>query len=138
VDAEDQRANDQALLDGSRLLSSYRTLRGVELWVLTEAVGDNGQRASTRLTLPSRVLNPTEALARVVGWRTLDDRPGVLRRRIKRVWLTGPEVFNVVKLWGRMDAERGRSISDAEKLPEPYRAVYLEAYTVARSGLKQH
>lgn len=53
VDADDQRANDQALLDGGRLLSSYRTLRGVELWVLTEAVGDDGRRASTCLTLPS-------------------------------------------------------------------------------------
>lgn len=52
VDADDQRANDQALLDGSRLLSSYRTLRGVELWVLTEAVGDDGRRASTCLTTP--------------------------------------------------------------------------------------
>lgn len=52
VDADDQKANDQALLDGSRLLSSYRTLRGVELWVLTEAVGDDGRRASTCLTTP--------------------------------------------------------------------------------------
>nr|MCU0705584.1 hypothetical protein [Fimbriiglobus sp.] len=26
VDADDQKANDQALLDGGRLLSSYRTL----------------------------------------------------------------------------------------------------------------
>lgn len=53
VDADDQRANDQALLDGSRLLSSYRTLKGVELWVLTEAVGDDGRRASTCITTPS-------------------------------------------------------------------------------------
>lgn len=53
VDADDQRANDQALLDGSRLLSSYRTLKGVELWMLTEAVGDDGRRASSVLTLPS-------------------------------------------------------------------------------------
>ena len=52
VDAEDQKANDQALLDGGRLLSSYRTLRGVVVWVLTEAEGDDGQRASTCLTLP--------------------------------------------------------------------------------------
>jgi hypothetical protein len=52
VDADDQKANDQALLDGSRILSSFRTLRGVVLWVLTEAEGDEGQRASTCLTLP--------------------------------------------------------------------------------------
>ena len=52
VDAEDQKANDQALLDGGRLLSSYRTLKGVVLWVLTEAEADDGQRASTCLTTP--------------------------------------------------------------------------------------
>lgn len=52
VDAEDQKANDQALLNGSRLLSSYRTLKGVNIWVLTEAEGDDGQRASTCLTTP--------------------------------------------------------------------------------------
>jgi hypothetical protein len=52
VDADDQKANDQALLDGGRLLSSYRTLKGVELWVLTEAVGDDGLRASSCVTTP--------------------------------------------------------------------------------------
>ena len=52
VDAEDRKANDQALLDGGRLLSSYRTLRGVVVWVLTEAEGDDDVRASTCLTTP--------------------------------------------------------------------------------------
>jgi len=47
VDAGDQMANDQALLDGSRLLSSYRTLKGIEIWVLTEA-----DRSSTCILLP--------------------------------------------------------------------------------------
>ena len=47
VDAGDQMANDQALLDGSRLLSSYRTLKGVVIWVLTEA-----DRSSTCILLP--------------------------------------------------------------------------------------
>ena len=47
VDADDQKANDQALIDGSRLLSSYRTLKGVVVWVLTEA-----DRSSTCLLLP--------------------------------------------------------------------------------------
>ena len=49
---EDRRLNDEALIDGSRLLSAYRTLRGERLWVITEAVGDNGRRASTCLLLP--------------------------------------------------------------------------------------
>ena len=53
VDAEDQKANDQALIDGSRLLSSYRTLKGVVIWVLTEAEDDDGKRASTCLTTPA-------------------------------------------------------------------------------------
>ena len=47
VAADDQKANDQALIDGSRLLSSYRTLKGVEIWVLTEA-----DRSSTCILLP--------------------------------------------------------------------------------------
>ena len=48
----------------------------------------------------------TEALARVVGWWTLDDMPGLLRCRVKRVWLTRPEVFEVVKVWGRLRRRR--------------------------------
>ena len=51
VDDGDQKANDQALADGGRLLSSYRTLKGVAVWV--QAEGDDGQRALTCLTLPS-------------------------------------------------------------------------------------
>jgi len=53
VDAEDRAANDAALLDGSRLLSSYRTLKGVVIWLLTEAEGDDGKRASSCVTTPS-------------------------------------------------------------------------------------
>jgi hypothetical protein len=50
---EDREANDQALLDGSRLLSAYRTSLGEKLWVITEAVDDSGKRAATTLLLPS-------------------------------------------------------------------------------------
>ena len=49
---EDRRLNDEALIDGSRLLSAYRTLRGEKLWIITEAVGDDGRRASSCLLLP--------------------------------------------------------------------------------------
>lgn len=52
VDAEDWKLNDQAVFDGGRLLSVYRTLRGVEVWVVSEAAGDDGQRASTCLLKP--------------------------------------------------------------------------------------
>ena len=52
VDAEDWRLNDEALKDGSRLFSAYRTLKGTKLWVITEATDDNGHRAATTLLLP--------------------------------------------------------------------------------------
>ena len=52
VDAEDWQLNDQAVVDGSRLLSAYKTLKGVKLWVITEATDDNGHRAATTLLLP--------------------------------------------------------------------------------------
>ncbi len=49
---EDKRLNEQSLVDGSRLLSAYRTLKGTRIWIITEAVGDDGQRAATTLLLP--------------------------------------------------------------------------------------
>ncbi len=52
VNEEDWKLNDEALLDGSRILSAYRTLKGVKVWIITEAVGDEGIRASTCLLLP--------------------------------------------------------------------------------------
>lgn len=45
---EDKLLNDQALIDGSRLLSAYRTLKNVRLWLITEA-----DRSSTCCLLPS-------------------------------------------------------------------------------------
>ena len=45
---DDLEANNQALVDGSRILSAY-VLPGQDqkVWIITEAVGDNGQRGST-------------------------------------------------------------------------------------------
>jgi hypothetical protein len=37
VDAEDAAANDQATVDGGRLLSAYTLADGTRLWVITEA-----------------------------------------------------------------------------------------------------
>ena len=34
---EDRQANENALVHGERLLSVYRTSKGIKLWVLTEA-----------------------------------------------------------------------------------------------------
>jgi hypothetical protein len=53
VDNEDKNANDHALIDGGRLLSAYRTLRNVRIWIITEAVDDNGKRSATTLLKPS-------------------------------------------------------------------------------------
>ena len=43
VRAEDWQLNDSAVRDGSRLLSVYRTLKGVRLYVITEAEDDDGR-----------------------------------------------------------------------------------------------
>lgn len=52
VDAEDAAANDEALKDGSRILSSFLLKSGEKLWVITEAVNDDGIRTSTCLLQP--------------------------------------------------------------------------------------
>ena len=44
---EDKRLNDEALVHGERVLSVYRTLRGVRIWIITEA-----DRSSTCILLP--------------------------------------------------------------------------------------
>ncbi|MFO0887592.1 MAG: hypothetical protein U0790_00445 [Isosphaeraceae bacterium] len=49
---EDCTLNDEALIDGSRILSAYRTLRGERLWIITEAADDLGRRYSTTILLP--------------------------------------------------------------------------------------
>ena len=52
VNAEDWRLNDEALMDGGRLLSVYQTLRGAKLWIITEAADDDGNRDATTILLP--------------------------------------------------------------------------------------
>ena len=52
VDEEDWALNDEALKDGSRILSAYLTLRGKRLWIITEATNDNGHRESTTILRP--------------------------------------------------------------------------------------
>jgi hypothetical protein len=49
---EDKTANERALRDGSRLFSKYHTNRDETIWIITEAVGDDGKRASTCVLLP--------------------------------------------------------------------------------------
>lgn len=48
----DAELNEEAIMDGSRIMSAYRTLKGKELWVITEACGESGEREVTTLLLP--------------------------------------------------------------------------------------
>lgn len=52
VDAEDKEANDEALTDGSRLLSAYILSTGEKIWIITEAEDDFGNRAATTALTP--------------------------------------------------------------------------------------
>jgi len=47
VDNEDKQSNDDALINGERILSAYLTNMGVKIWVITEA-----DRSATTLLLP--------------------------------------------------------------------------------------
>jgi hypothetical protein len=53
VGKEDKLANERALIDGSRLVSAYETAGLPKVWVITEAVGDDGCRASTCILFPN-------------------------------------------------------------------------------------
>ncbi len=49
---EDWQLNQDSLIDGSRILSVFRTLKGKRLYVITEAKDDQGHRAATTILLP--------------------------------------------------------------------------------------
>lgn len=49
---DDKDLNDAALVDGSRLLSCYRTALGTRLYLISEAQDDDGHRAATTILLP--------------------------------------------------------------------------------------
>lgn len=49
---EDKQANQEALQNGARILSAYPLSDETNLWIITEAVGDNGTRAATTMLLP--------------------------------------------------------------------------------------
>ena len=56
LDESDWKANDRAVKDGGRVLSAY-LVEGPDqvrrkIWVLTEAVGDDGRRACSTLLMP--------------------------------------------------------------------------------------
>jgi len=47
LDADDKKANDEALQNGERLLSAYKTATGTKFWIITES-----DRSSTTILLP--------------------------------------------------------------------------------------
>lgn len=47
VCAEDAKANNRALVEGTRLLSSYQSASGTKFWIITEA-----DRSATTVLLP--------------------------------------------------------------------------------------
>jgi hypothetical protein len=49
---EDHELNGEALKDGSRILSAFKTSTGVKIWIITEAEDGNGHRSATTLLLP--------------------------------------------------------------------------------------
>ncbi|OGO11455.1 MAG: hypothetical protein A2Y53_00110 [Chloroflexi bacterium RBG_16_47_49] len=51
LDDDDKAANDLAVKDGSRILSAYM-VQGKKLWIITEAVGEDGTRLATTFLLP--------------------------------------------------------------------------------------
>ena len=48
VSEDDARENELSLMEGFRLLSSYRTAKGEKIWIITEA-----DRSATTILLPS-------------------------------------------------------------------------------------
>ncbi len=54
VSKGDKKLNDEALVDGSRLLSAYRTLKDERIWVITEAADEDGDRLATTILLPEQ------------------------------------------------------------------------------------
>lgn len=50
---DDKLLNDEALVDGSRIMSAYRTSKNIRIWIITEAADENGHRCATTALLPS-------------------------------------------------------------------------------------
>ena len=49
---EDKQANEDALQDGSRILSAYHTSTGQKIWIITEAADEDDRREVTTILLP--------------------------------------------------------------------------------------
>lgn len=49
---DDKKLNEVALVDGSRIMSAYRTNKNVRIWIITEAADENGHRCATTALKP--------------------------------------------------------------------------------------
>lgn len=49
---EDKQVNKMSLETGARLMSTYKTSSGTEVWVITDAVAPSGHRETTTILLP--------------------------------------------------------------------------------------
>jgi hypothetical protein len=52
LEEEDKQRNEQALRNGSRILSAYTLSDGTTIWIITEAEDDDGERSHTTVLLP--------------------------------------------------------------------------------------
>jgi len=52
LDDEDRSLNNAAVIDGSRILSAYKTRKGERIWVITEAANEVGLRYCTTSLKP--------------------------------------------------------------------------------------
>lgn len=51
LDPDDKASNEEAVNNGARIMSAY-AISGDRLWVITEAIDDDGFRSATTLLLP--------------------------------------------------------------------------------------
>jgi len=77
----------------------------------------------------------TDDLAREIGRRLVAQRPGLLRCRVRQVFITFEQTARIVERWGREDAARGQPVAYAERIMAPYREVYLAGYRAGSEGV---
>jgi len=49
---EDAGLNNDAVVNGGRLMSAYRLSDNTKIWIITEAADENGNREATTILLP--------------------------------------------------------------------------------------
>ena len=49
---DDRKLNEEALLDGSRIMSVYSTSKSEKIWIITDAANDAGRREVTTVLIP--------------------------------------------------------------------------------------